>query len=925
MIVFLEVTPKWPAASSPIRACSAADRRAQTWSGERWAAAIHDPGSVAFSAFNGEIGSELEAGSSAVVLAEKYLLDLYPGAKTVRWEGADYRLWAGTFTTLPGSGTYPYPNTVTQISAGRVTRFEKEGGAIKLSLDPGGTAAITTVLDREYAGTGGAEGGPDRKGTLKPWIFGHAQNVEPILIDEDNSVYQFSGYGAIQSVDVLYERGASFGAPVGDYADYAALVAATIPAGRWATCLALGMVRLGAPQFGVITGDLKGDYSGSVQRRLPGAILQRIAAHRSIASAAIDTASLSALDSFAATLPSGGNISLVLTEQTTFLDLARRLCAQFNAQAGFTLMGKLIASRVAIGSPSFTIDARGRRLPLVGGFIEADTPPPYKRIIMSGEPSWRVNDLSTEIAFYAPPRPAGQYSATETYREGDVVTISDGSTWLYINPVASSGNAPPQWPVTSSSYWSNLTQPLDRGKVFVQSAAPSAAESTVGDIWLDDNGRYWIRRGDNHLAIGGKRIMLGGKLLTMMWTPTPSQPVRDGIDAALATAIAATDAAKQLALDAQATADGKVQSFYQAAAPVAEGVGDLWFDTDDGNKQYRWSGSGWVPVQDTKIGAALTAAAGAQATADGKVATFISEAAPVAEGIGDLWFKASTGELRRWSGAAWGDPLVDLTAAAQVIVVPAPTFTLYRTSAGAVKPDQLPASLRPSVTKGGVDKRTDNSVSYSVTGYGALTGKVTVNSTNGSAGKGDVTLANTITGEGYFELSVTVGGISVGVYQTQVVTVDDLPPINNGGAGGTDTTLATITSTTYAAMTGQDAGDPVLDVAITSGQVLKLNANFKYQHTPSTATGSPLAMKCKGQYSSDGTNWFDMDSATTEVTGSASTAGAPEDRIKGELIATFEKSGLATGTYKVRLMGKFNSSATGNLQPQTGSATSSKS
>jgi len=125
-------------------------------------------------------------------------------------------------------------------------------------------------------------------------------------------------------------------------------------------------------------------------------------------------------------------------------------------------------------------------------------------------------------------------------------------------------------------------------------------------------------------------------------------------------------------------------------------------------------------------------------------------------------------------------------------------------------------------------------------------------------------------------------------------------------------------------MTGQDAADPVLDVAITSGQVLKLNANFKYQHTPSTATGTPLAMKCKGQYSSDGVTWFDMDSATTEITGTPSTAGPVEDRIKGELIATFEKSGLASGTYKVRLMGKFNTSATGNLQVQNGGATSFK-
>lgn len=295
---------------------------------------------------------------------------------------------------------------------------------------------------------------------------------------------------------------------------------------------------------------------------------------------------------------------------------------------------------------------------------------------------------------------------------------------------------------------------------------------------------------------------------------------------------------------------------------------------------------------------------------------------PLYQGIGEAAATAEWSEIVDDDGNKPEDN-ADVTANAQVIVVPAATYKLYRTSAGAVKADQLPADLLPTVTRGGTDIRTDNSVSYSVTGYEGLAGKVSVENTNGDPDKGTVTVQNTVTGEGYFELSVTVGGVAVGVYKTMVETVDDLPAINNAGAGGTDTTLATITSTTYAVMTGQDAGDQTLDVAITSGQVLKLNANFKYQHTPSTATGTPLAMKCKAQYFAGGV-WNDMDGATTEVTGTPSTAGGPEDRIKGEMVATFEKPGLATATYPVRLLGKFNSSATGNLQVQTGGVTSFK-
>ena len=456
MIVFLEITPRWPVDASPILVCSAADRRVQAWDGKIWAAALSDPGALSQSLFSGDIGASIDSATGPIVLSANRLIASYPDAETVRWESASYRMWAGSFSSsvspiYPDHG--PLGLSVSQVSQGKVVRFEAQDGAIKLSLDPAGEAGDTKVLDLEYAGTTGAEGGADRKGTLKPWVFGVALNVEPVLIDEDNSVYQFSGYGPIKAVDALYERGASFGASVGDYANYAALVAADIPAGRWGTCLAEGMIRLGAPQYGVITGDVQGDYADGILRRKPGAILQRIAAQRGISTDTIDTDSLDALDTFAATLPAGGNINLVISDQIGFLDLARRLCAPFNAQAGYSLMGKLFACRVTVGTPSFTIHSQGKRLPVVSDFVEADTPPPFKRIVMSGNISWRVHDLANDVAFYATPKERGIYDDAETYREGDIVSIADGSRWIYVNPTATTGNDP----ADGSAYWNRMS------------------------------------------------------------------------------------------------------------------------------------------------------------------------------------------------------------------------------------------------------------------------------------------------------------------------------------------------------------------------------------------------------------------------------------------------------------------------------------
>ena len=52
---------------------------------------------------------------------------------------------------------------------------------------------------------------------------------------------------------------------------------------------------------------------------------------------------------------------------------------------------------------------------------------------------------------------------------------------------------------------------------------------------------------------------------------------------------------------AQSTADGKIVTFIQTSAPTASAIGDLWMDSDDNRKMYRWNGSSWVAVDDSRI------------------------------------------------------------------------------------------------------------------------------------------------------------------------------------------------------------------------------------------------------------------------------------------------------------------------------------
>jgi hypothetical protein len=100
---------------------------------------------------------------------------------------------------------------------------------------------------------------------------------------------------------------------------------------------------------------------------------------------------------------------------------------------------------------------------------------------------------------------------------------------------------------------------------------------------------------------------------------------------------------------AQAAADGKNSTYYQDDAPAGTDhqVGDMWVDTNDDNKLYTWDGTAWVLTQDS---------ASAQATADGKAKTYVQDDEPTggAYNIGDLWIDTNDGnKLYRYNGTSW--------------------------------------------------------------------------------------------------------------------------------------------------------------------------------------------------------------------------------------------------------------------------------
>lgn len=429
--------------------------------------------------FNGDFQAAVQTGNASFGFNIAMLAEGYPGVEAMVWARAPVEIYGEDVgAALPWAPRF----------VGKVESFSLRGLTMTLGAKVDEEPFGVDVLTQTYAGTTGAEGPADLKNKTKPLVIGWVQNVEPVLINATDSVYQFSAYGPIEQVTTLYERGAAnLGAAVADYANYAALVAASIPRGRWATCLAQGMIRLGAPAYGVITADVKGHRVGATTPRLSGQIISALASIAGVSSSLLHTSSLDAMDANKP-YPAG----LVLTEQTNLLDIAQTLALACNHQCGVSLLGQLFVTRPNLAaSPALSVNANGSTWPQVAECSEEATSAPYWRTTMGANKSWRVHNAD-EVAFAANLIPLGAYDDAETYREGNIVDLPDGSRWIYINTSPTAGNDPPTWPTASNAWWSNHTPPLNASGLAyadgtpIEDLKPADPSATAGaDIGVD--------------------------------------------------------------------------------------------------------------------------------------------------------------------------------------------------------------------------------------------------------------------------------------------------------------------------------------------------------------------------------------------------------------------------------------------------------
>ena len=181
----------------------------------------------------------------------------------------------------------------------------------------------------------------------------------------------------------------------------------------------------------------------------------------------------------------------------------------------------------------------------------------------------------------------------------------------------------------------DLTKVVD-GKIttYYQAAQPAVADSVTGDLWIDTDDGNSLHRFNG-----------------TAWVDVDNADIQQALN----------DAA-----DAQSTADSKIVTFAQTAQPAASvsSVGDLWIDTDDNNKLYRFNGTNWVAYRDGAIAISEQAAKNfAQGlvddlteVVDGKITTYYQSGQPSNPNTGDLWIDTDDGNsLHRWDGTTWTD------------------------------------------------------------------------------------------------------------------------------------------------------------------------------------------------------------------------------------------------------------------------------
>jgi len=232
-----------------------------------------------------------------------------------------------------------------------------------------------------YGGTGGADGGADLTGKRKPLCLGKPRNVTAVLLVPGLLIYQVHD-GSIQAIDAVYGKASAITASGSDYASYAALAAASVTAGQYATCKALGLFKLGLEVVGAVTADVQGEDSAGFIETTGDIVEWTLLNRTDLTAADLDATSFTAVNT---AQPAPIDYFVSPDDNLTVAAFIQNIMTGIGGWGGHKLDGTFEVR--IFGAPTGTPVARFNRGDMLGGDIKREPlpsayqPPRYR---------WRV-------------------------------------------------------------------------------------------------------------------------------------------------------------------------------------------------------------------------------------------------------------------------------------------------------------------------------------------------------------------------------------------------------------------------------------------------------------------------------------------------------------------------------------------------------
>jgi len=441
--------------------------------------------------------------------------------------------------------------------------------------------------------------------------------------------------------------------------------------------------------------------------------------------------------------------------------------------------------------------------------------------------SGQVTQLETDIDLRN--RTFISTSAPTATNTGDIWIDSDDNNKLY------------RW---SGSAWVAVNDTSGIA-VYAQNSQPSG--SNAGDLWFDtdDNNKQYRYNGSAWVAVDDLRLAANASAISDLQTTTSTNA---GNISTNATAIQGLET----------NIDLRNRTFIQTSAPTASNAGDLWIDSDDNNKLYRWSGSAWVAVNDTS-----------------GIAIYAQNSQPTGANVGDIWYDTdANNRVYRWNGSSWVEVTDTRTASNASAITQLQTDT--STNAGNITTNASAITNLQAAISG-------------YTGSGAIASAFNSTNANVSTNAGNITAnTNSITA-----LQATVGlefGVRIKTTNTsKTVTIQTV----TNSAGSTTTSAhgissADVTAGAYITLVGATAVG-----GITTTQ---LNKTHKIQSVPNTTS---LTIEITGDAATSTTAFSSYTATVNNIIGAyagvAELANATAD-LEGNAQASYVLQVAANGS-----------------------------